>query len=146
VHALLACIYLSLAPLSAACSALPFASPPPGASADRSAYPTPLDLDIADLVRFPSPEIEFIAGPQLKSGSSLNPVKWFDQNAIEKGLQHGAAFPARFPRQSLNGTVSVTKGSNTVVGSNTKFVSDLAGSGAYTHRLLLVDSSGMTLI
>ena len=144
VHALLACIYLGLTPLSAACSARPFASAPAGASADGSVYPTPLDLDIADLVRFPSPEIEFIAGPQLKSGSSLNPVKWFDENAIEKGLQHGAAFPARFPRQALNGTVSVTKGSNTVVGANTKFVSDLAGSGAYTHRLLLVDSSGMT--
>ncbi|MGH9944036.1 MAG: hypothetical protein ACRD9R_16955, partial [Pyrinomonadaceae bacterium] len=52
---------------------------------------------VGDLVRFSSPEVEFITGPQLKSGSALNPAPWFDQNAISKGMSHGEAFPAQPP-------------------------------------------------
>src|SRR5712691_9128364 len=31
------------------------------------------------LVNYPNAEIAFICGPQLKSGSRLNPAPWFDQ-------------------------------------------------------------------
>lgn len=50
-----------------------------------------------DLARFPSPEVEFIVGPQLRSGSALNIAPWFDKNAIERGIYHGDAFPANPP-------------------------------------------------
>jgi len=47
-----------------------------------------------DLVVFPSAEVEFIVGPQLRSGSSSQIAPWFDANAIERGLSLGAEFPA----------------------------------------------------
>src|SRR6476646_9583139 len=50
-----------------------------------------------DLVTFPTGEIEFIIGPQLRSGSSYNPVPWFDQNEAAKGIEFGEAFPANPP-------------------------------------------------
>ncbi len=52
---------------------------------------------ISDQVVFPSAQVEFICGPQLKSGSKLNPAPFFDQNAIAKGHEHGQAFPANPP-------------------------------------------------
>lgn len=55
--------------------------------------PPPPGVGLNDRVIFPSPEVEFIVGPQLKAGSSHNPWPWFDQNLIAQGLVHGAAFP-----------------------------------------------------
>lgn len=56
--------------------------------------PPPPTGSVGDLVVFPNEEIAFIIGPQLKSGATSNPWPWFDQNATEKGLQFGSAFPA----------------------------------------------------
>jgi hypothetical protein len=56
--------------------------------------PPPPAWDPNDLVVYPSPEVEFIIGPQLKAGSASNPWPWFDQNMVTMGLVHGAAFPA----------------------------------------------------
>ena len=80
---------------------------------------------VPDGVQFPSAEVEFIIGPQIKSSSSLNPFPWFDQNAITRGLQLASEFPAKPPMKELTGTVSLTQGQNTVVGSGTRFTSEL---------------------
>jgi hypothetical protein len=60
-----------------------------------------------DLVVYPSPEVEFIIGPQLRSGSSANPWPWFDENELAKGLEHGANFPALPPDPSVSGALDV---------------------------------------
>lgn len=98
--------------------------------------------NIPDLVKFPSVEVEFVAGPQLKAGSSLNPYPWFDQTALAKGLEHGNKFPAAPPVQSLTGTVSVTKGSKSVVGADTRFRSDFAGPPSAYH-IIIQDASNI---
>jgi hypothetical protein len=81
------------------------------------------------LIIFPSPQVEFIIGPQVKSGTSdLSGAQWFDQNAIDRGLALCSAFPdvAHTPGNALiSGTVSVTKGSKIVTGAGTKFLSEL---------------------
>src|SRR5437764_15205413 len=59
-----------------------------------------------ELVRYPNEEAAFICGPQLKSGSALNPYPWFDRTAIEYGQTLGAEVPAVAPRV-LTGTVTV---------------------------------------
>jgi hypothetical protein len=56
--------------------------------------PPPPPPPSGDLVAYPSAEVAFIAGPQLRSGVAANPWPWFDRNAITKGLEHGTAFPA----------------------------------------------------
>lgn len=80
------------------------------------------------IVTFPSPEIEFIIGPQVKSGTATNPgAQWFDQNAIDRGLSLCAAFPdvAHTPGNVLiSGTVSVTNGSKIVIGTGTRFLTE----------------------
>ena len=98
--------------------------------------------DVPDLVEFPSPEVEFIVGPQLKAGSSYNPAPWFDQNAISKGLEHGTNFPASPPRHALTGTVIATKDSKVIVGSGTLFQRDFAGK-PYTYHIFIEDSDGI---
>ena len=79
-------------------------------------------------VVFSSPEVAFIVGPQVKSGTSqMSGAQWFDQNAIDRGLSLCAAFPdvAHTPGNVLiSGTVAVTKGSKVVTGSGTKFLSE----------------------
>ena len=59
-----------------------------------------------DLVSYPSPEVEFICGPQLRSGSGQNPWPFFDQNAIAKGHEHGQVFPAAPPTTDDGGDYS----------------------------------------
>jgi hypothetical protein len=87
---------------------------------------TSASTQIESLVVFPTPEIEFVVGPQVKSGSSqISGASWFDQNATDRGLVHGAAFPADPPVRQLTGTVSVEYGSSLVSGSNTKFTQDI---------------------
>ena len=50
----------------------------------------------SDFVVFPSPEVEFIVGPQLRLGASANPFYYFDATQL-KGVQHGTNFPATPP-------------------------------------------------
>lgn len=80
---------------------------------------------VPDGVQFPSAEVEFIAGPQLKSSSSRNPFSWFDQNATARGLQLGAEFPASPPMRQITGTISLTRGQPAVVGNGTRFTVEL---------------------
>lgn len=98
--------------------------------------------DIPDLVQFPSAEVEFIAGPQLKVGSGFNPVPWFDQTAISKGLEHGTNFPSSPPQHALTGTVTATKDSKTIVGVGTRFQRDFAGK-PYTYHIFIEDSGNV---
>jgi len=79
----------------------------------------------AQAVSFPSAEVEFIIGPQVTSGSATLPgATWFDSNAIEKGLQFGAAFPSAPPYHVLSGTLSLAHGSAVVTGTGTSFLTD----------------------
>ncbi|HKU77039.1 MAG TPA: hypothetical protein VJR02_24220 [Pyrinomonadaceae bacterium] len=111
----------------------------PDKAVGESSYADPALADIPDLVKFPSAEVEFIAGPQLKAGSSLNPAPWFDQTASSKGLEHGNRFPADPPAQVLTGSVSVTKGSKAIVGTNTRFRADFAGA-PYSYHIIIQDA------
>ncbi|HJQ32271.1 MAG TPA: Ig-like domain-containing protein [Pyrinomonadaceae bacterium] len=79
-------------------------------------------------MQYPSEEAAFIGGPQLKSGSSLNPYPWFDRVAIEQGQLLGAEFPAAAPR-TLTGTVSVRQGSADVTGTGTRFTLEVDPNG-----------------
>ena len=99
---------------------------------------------VADLVQFPSAEVEFIAGPQIKSGSASTPREWawFDQTATAKGLELGAAFPAAPPAHALNGSLATAKGSKTVVGANTRFRTDFAGP-SNTYHILIQDAANI---
>jgi hypothetical protein len=78
-----------------------------------------------ELVNFPNDKIAFIIGPQLKSGSPLNPHPWFDQVANQRGIFWGEAFPT-VPPMKLSGTVSLNNGSTIVTGSGTKFLSEIS--------------------
>ena len=89
---------------------------------------TPPAGQISDLVSFPSTEVEFIIGPQLKIGSNLNPHPWFDRTQLARGEVHGREFP-KFPPMQLTGQVQVTKGNATVRGAGTKFLSEVDPAG-----------------
>ena len=65
---------------------------PPVLSVSQDATPV-----AQDSVQFPSPQVEFIVGPQLQTGSALNPWPWFDSNATAAGRVLGKAFPASPP-------------------------------------------------
>src|SRR5688500_12689028 len=52
----------------------------------------------SELVTYPSAEVAFIAGPQLKSGSRLNPFPWFDSTQNAQGHVQGRAAPRIAPR------------------------------------------------
>src|SRR5205807_5783331 len=88
--------------------ATPTAAPPlRAASAGSSAAANKLGLSNNDLnlpqpaadqlVDYPNAEIAFICGPQLKSGSRLNPAPWFDRTAREQGINHGENTPRIAP-------------------------------------------------
>jgi uncharacterized protein YjdB len=98
----------------------------------------PLPVPPGEFVVFPNAAVEFIVGPQLRSGSSANPWPWFDQNAIAKGHQHGNAFPVEVPSREVRGRVRVTNGSAVVHGTGTRFTED-ARQGAY---FFIVDATG----
>src|SRR4029078_1914156 len=76
----------------------------------------------------PSPEVAFLVGPQVVSGTSnATGAGWFDQNAISRGLTLCSEFPdvAHTPGNVLiSGTVSVTNGSKIVTGVGTKFLTE----------------------
>ena len=129
IHRILICAAALLCVCSSACAQRQIVE---GVKSE-SAYVDSAFVDNPDVVKFPSAEVEFIAGPQLKAGSSQNPAPWFDQTALSKGLEHGNRFPAGPPVHVLVGSVSVTKGSKSVVGTNTRFRSDFAGEPNAFH-------------
>jgi Domain of unknown function (DUF4214) len=82
----------------------------------------------SDLVQYPSAEVAFIAGPQLKAGSARNPFPWFDQAELSTGLEVGAQFPRVAPRV-LTGTLSLRQGSGNVTGVGTRFSREIDPDG-----------------
>src|SRR5262245_1142909 len=52
----------------------------------------------AELVKYPSPEIAFICGSQLKAHSRLNPFSWFDETQIAQGRIQAREAPMTAPR------------------------------------------------
>jgi len=80
------------------------------------------------IATMPSPEVAFLVGPQVRSGTSTQVgATWFDQNATNRGLQLCSEFPdvAHTPGNVLiSGTVSVTNGSKTVTGVGTHFLTE----------------------
>src|SRR6266516_7325847 len=83
-------------------------------------------------VQYPNAQVAFICGPQLKSGSTLNPAPWFDATALSMGVTLGDRFPRVAPvgPMSLNsqsgawdnvitGRISISSGSTAVVGVDT---------------------------
>jgi len=118
-----------------------------------------LPPNVADqLARYPSAEIAFICGPQLKAGSSLNPFPWFDTTARDQGRSHGEKAPRIAPigpmntqsqdgswRNVIAGRVSVRKGGAVVTGNSTKFIRDIDAAGpapGYNGHLRIRDASG----
>ncbi|HEX7772611.1 MAG TPA: hypothetical protein VF435_09325, partial [Pyrinomonadaceae bacterium] len=95
----------------------------------------------SDMVTFPTSEIEFIIGPQVKSGSPLVPTTWFDTNAINRGLQLASEFPATPPMRTLSGTVTLTQGQNTIVGTGTRFKTELL-SPVNQYNFFIRDTTG----
>src|SRR5215510_14467832 len=93
------------------------------------------------LATMPSPEVAFLVGPQLVSGtSSLSGASWFDQNATSRGLTLCSEFPdvAHTPGNVLiSGTVSVTNGSKIGTGVGTHFLTE-----ARTYAIISNGSAG----
>lgn len=88
----------------------------------------------SDRVVFPSPEVEFIIGPQLKVGASdAKGAVWFDNNAITKGLSLCAEFPyaAMAGNNPGAGTITLTQGSTIVRGTGTKFLTDFPSNSFF---------------
>lgn len=81
-----------------------------------------------DDVVFPNSQIGFIIGPQLVHGSSLNPFQFFDATQLERGIVHADSFP-KIPPLPLTGTVSVTQGQSIVLGTGTKFTTEVDPQG-----------------
>ena len=99
-----------------------------------------------DSVTFPSAQVAFIIGPQLRMGTSQNPNPWFDTTQLSRGAVHGASFPA-IPPITLNGTLSVNNGSATVFGVGTRFLSEVDPNGPapyFNGRLQIRESNGTT--
>ncbi len=142
IHRVLICAAVLLCVCSSACAQRQRVE---GAKTDAGRESSSRDsalANIPDLVKFPSAEVEFIAGPQIKAGSSLNPAPWFDQTALSKGIEHGNRFPATAPMHALVGSVSVSKGSKSVVGTNTHFRSDFSGA-PNTYHLFIQDGENI---
>jgi hypothetical protein len=74
----------------------------------------------SELVTYPTAEVAFICGPQLKATSRLNPFPWFDSTQVTQGHVQGREAPRIAPRP-LTGVVSVASNSRIVTGSGTRF-------------------------
>ncbi|HKO96081.1 MAG TPA: hypothetical protein VJU86_03750 [Pyrinomonadaceae bacterium] len=112
----------------------------------------------AELVRYPSPEIAFICGPQLKLKSNLNPFPWFDTTALKQGIYHGEQAPRIAPigpmvldkpenvwRNVIAGRVSVSARGTIVTGKGTRFSRDLDLAGpapGFNGHFRIRDASG----
>lgn len=103
----------------------------------QSVAPPPVGSD-GEFVAFPSDEVAFIIGPQLKSGSPANPWPWFDSNATDMGHRHGGVID-RSPIFQIEGTVEVTNGSRTVRGAGTRFVTQRPSGSV---GLYVINASG----
>ena len=110
------------------------------------------------LVRYPSAEVAFICGPQLKADSSLNPFPWFDTTARDQGKLHGekaariAPFGPMFfvPHRNLwrniiSGRISIPARGTVVTGRGTRFTLDVDVAGPpprFNGHLRIRDASG----
>lgn len=87
-----------------------------------------------NLVVFPSPQVEFIVGPQLNIGTSdAKGAQWFDQNAVTRGLSLCAEFPYNDMASSTlgPGTITLTQGSAIIQGTGTRFLTDFPSNTFY---------------
>jgi len=110
------------------------------------------------IVRYPSAEVAFICGPQIKAASALNPFPWFDKTASDQGRMHGEKAPRIAPigpmntdsadkrwRNVITGLVSVRRGGTVVNGRGTRFLRDIDPSGpapGYNGHLRVRDAAG----
>ncbi|HMF56236.1 MAG TPA: hypothetical protein VK619_07810 [Pyrinomonadaceae bacterium] len=109
--------------------------------------PSPANSSIRDLVVFPNAAVELIAGPQLKSGSRLNPFPRFDSIAATRGMRNAQDFPS-IPPMNLSGAISITRGSTVVTGTGTRFTSQVDPRGPaplFNGRLRIRDRDGTTM-
>ena len=110
-----------------------------------------------ELVQYPSDNIAFICGPQLKANSRLNPFPWFDSIALKRGRDFGEQTPRVAPTGPMSvstytkqwqsiiaGRLSITQGSSTVTGRGTLFRKDVDANGPapYGGHLRIRDASG----
>ncbi len=119
-----------------------------------------LPANLADeLVRYPSANVAFICGPQLKAASALNPFPWFDATAREQGIAHGEKAPRFAPigpmntdspnrtwRNVITGRVSIAARGMVVKGTGTSFTRDVDATGpapGYSGHLRIRDASGV---
>jgi hypothetical protein len=120
-----------------------------------------LPASLADqIVRYPSAEVAFICGPQLKAGSSLNPFPWFDSTALKMGTHYGEDAPRVAPfgpmflaknvwRNTISGRVSVSARATVVTGKGTRFTRDLDLTGpapGFNGHFRIRDVSGIERI
>jgi hypothetical protein len=98
-----------------------------------------------DVVEFNNPSVAFLIGPLLKSGSERNPYRWFDRIQLQAGMKNATDFP-RLPPKALTGRVSLSKGSNIVQGSGTRFMSQVdPGGPAPFNGVLYILDAGSTM-
>jgi hypothetical protein len=120
-----------------------------------------LPTSLADqIVRYPSAEVAFICGPQLRVGSSLNPFPWFDNTALKMGTHYGEEAPRVAPfgpmflaknvwRNIISGRVSVSARATTVTGKGTRFTRDFDLTGpapGFSGNFRIRDASGIERI
>jgi hypothetical protein len=115
---------------------------------------------VDQLAHYPSAEVAFICGPQLKAGSSLNPFPWFDNTALKMGIHYGEEAPRVAPfgpmflaknvwRNIISGRVSVAARATTVTGKGTRFTRDFDLEGpepGYSGHFRIRDASGIERI
>jgi hypothetical protein len=146
VQVTLACLCLCVAPWSSACGYQQRAKTVTAKQAAKTfeeSSKSAWGAEAVHLVEFPTPELEFIIGPQLRSGSPLNPFPWFDQNARTKGTELGEAFPVSAPTGNLlRGNVKVERGSKVVIGTGTRFKTEFPGA-ANNYYVLITDMKGI---
>ena len=124
----------------------PVNSQPAGEARATSETAPPTFDQETDLVIFPSKEVEFIVGPQLRSGSSRNPFPWFDRVASEHGRLHGRGTPRAAPRV-LTGTLTLRRGGTEAEGAGTRFISEVDPAGPpprYNGHLRVLMPDGKT--
>jgi hypothetical protein len=117
-------------------------------------------LPVDQLAQYPSAEVAFICGPQLKAGSSLNPFPWFDSTALKMGTHYGEDAPRIAPfgpmflaknvwRNTISGRVSVSARTTVVTGKGTRFTRDLDLTGpapGFNGHFRIRDGSGIERI
>ncbi|MDX6612686.1 MAG: hypothetical protein QOD75_1872, partial [Blastocatellia bacterium] len=116
-------------------------------------------LPTGALVVYPNAQVGFICGPQLKSGSTLNPAPWFDATARSMGIILGERSPRIAPfgpmaldrqtkewRNVITGRVSVAAQGTIVTGWGTGFTRDVDANGPgpdFNGRMRIRDGAGV---